>query len=211
MDAEDVEDGALAGLVTHVAPGWGGPLRGPDGRVRDDAAFWRELFASAGLGEPRLVCQHTGWGFMDRDPARRWCPPYFNLGVLAGTVDVMRRLGAVIFDELAQVEAYVDTVFRCQLAVTLALARTGTPWRELPLRLNFPNDPAFAAAYPDEAADVRILHYLRTGELDRWRLATSRAELDALVARDDLSPINGLLRDRVAALRPTLLEGLADA
>lgn len=204
----ELGDGALAGLVTHVAPGWGGPLPYTDGRPRDDGRFWEELYESAGLPAPRKVCQHTGWGFMDHDPRRRTCPPYFNLGVLAADRATMARVGSRVFEEMANVERHVDTVFRCQLAVTLALARTGTPWRELPPRFNFPNDAAFARAYPEEADRVAILHYLRGDELDRWRLATSAGELDAFLARTDLSPVNELLRDRLAGLRGELAEGL---
>ena len=37
--------------------------------------FWHELYASAGLGEPQLVCEHPLWGIVDDEPARRRCPP----------------------------------------------------------------------------------------------------------------------------------------
>ncbi|MDW5593666.1 hypothetical protein VSS74_04920 [Conexibacter stalactiti] len=199
----ELGDRALAGLVAHVSPAWAG-TPAYTGAITDDARFWDGLYASAGLGTPPLACRHTGWSVMDGDPARRDCPPYFNLGVLAGTRDVVARLGSRIYAEMAEVDRYVDSVFRCQLAVTLALSRTGVAWRELPPRLNYPNDERFAAAYPGDAADVRILHYLRGDEIDRGSLATSRAQLDAFLARTDLSPSNELLRSRIAALADQL-------
>jgi hypothetical protein len=204
----ELGDGALAGLVAHAAPtAFGRPAYVEDDG-RDDGDFWSGLYASAGLPPPALACRHPGWGFLDTDPARRSCPPYFNLGVLAGTRDAVARVGARIYDELDAVQRYADTVFRCQLAVTLALARTGVPWRELPLRFNFPNDERFADASPNDAADIRILHYLRSEQFDRSALARTSAELDDFLHRTDLSPTNLHLRDRVAELRDELVVDL---
>jgi hypothetical protein len=204
----ELGDGALAGLVAHAAPTtFGRPAYvADDGRA--DGDFWSGLHASAGLEPPALACRHSGWGFMDTDPERRDCPPYFNLGVLAGTRETVARVGARIYEELDAVRRYADTVFRCQLAVTLALARTGAPWRELPVRFNFPNDERFAQAYPDDAADIRILHYLRDEQLDRSALARTGAELDAFLSRSDLTPTNSHLRDRVAELRDAVVGDL---
>jgi hypothetical protein len=191
---------ALAGLVAHISPS---PSEIP--RAED---FWRELFVHAGLPEPRLDCEHSGWDFMEDDPARRRCPPYFNLGVLAGSRDVMRRLGEHVLDDMRRVDERLDTVFRCQLAVALALARTGTLAHALAPRWNFPNDERFARAYPHEVTDVRILHYLRSGEIERWSLATTADELERFLARTDLSPTNALLQARVRELAQELLPDL---
>src|SRR6185436_18794642 len=63
--------GAIGGVVTHISP------------FHDGSAGWGRLYGASGLGEPKLTCEHTGWSIMDDDPARRYCPPYFNLGMLA--------------------------------------------------------------------------------------------------------------------------------
>jgi hypothetical protein len=200
---------ALAGMVAHVAPIVAGPAYfayvGPP--PPDDEDLWDGLYASAGLGPPARPCQHTGWGLMDTTPERRYCPPYFNLGVLAATADVMTQLGRVVFDEMAAVSRYVDTIFRCQLAVTLAIERTHVSWRELPLRMNFPNNDEFFDAHPDDASDIRILHYMRGDQVDRWALASTQQELDAFLARTDLSPVNRVLQDAVRSLRAELVSG----
>ena len=201
----ELGDGALAGLIAHVAPATGHPLE--DDSLPGDERFWEQLFAGAGLPSPALGCEHTGWGFMDDDPQRRRCPPYFNLGVLAGSREAVARLGTRVFEEMALVDRQLDTSFRCQLAVTLALARTGGPWRELPLRFNFPNDERFARAYPAAAADVRILHYLRDAELRRGELLGSAGALDAFLAREDLSPVNARLQLGLRELRDELTAG----
>ncbi|HXE44444.1 MAG TPA: sulfotransferase domain-containing protein [Conexibacter sp.] len=186
---------ALAGFVAHLSPA------APD---TDPVRFWNELHTSAGLAPPALSYRHSGSPFLDADPARAPCPPYFNLGVLAGSRDVMTTLGSVLFDEMAGVQRRLDTVFRCQLAVTLALARTGTPSHALAPRWNFPNDERFARAYPDDAADVRILHYLREDQIDRGSIAAGPERLDAFLARRDLTPVNRLLQRQIGALRGEL-------
>lgn len=225
----ELGDGALAGLVAHAPPRWRragasrasllrarvgdrlSPLaRRAVGLGRHAPAGWQKLYAAANLPAPRLSCEHPGWGISVKDPRARRCPPYFNLGVLAGSRDVMNALGEHIFAELETVNRYLVSPFRCQLALTLALERTRIPWRVLPLRLNFPNFERYREAHPAEAADVRILHYLAQDEVDRARIATSSAELESFLSRRGLSPMNRLLQERVRALREELEPGLAD-
>jgi hypothetical protein len=194
--------GALAGLVDHASPK--APVKVDGDWRHDDTAFWNYLYAAVGLPEPELTCQYSGWGLIDTDPALRWCPPYFNHGVLAGSRDVMGALGEVVMAELRAVDNAVKSRFKAQLAVTVALERTGSPWRPLPLRLNFPNDERFCEAYPQDAADIRTLHYLRTDQIDRKNIATSASALNAFLARPDLSSTNRLLQDRVRELREEL-------
>jgi hypothetical protein len=198
----DLGRGALAGLVDHASPK--APVKVNDAWRTDDKAFWSYLYAAVGLPEPELTCEYSGWGIIDKDPALRRCPPYFNHGVLAGTSDVMVALGEVVVAELEAVDNAVKSRFKAQLAVTVALERTGVAWRRLPLRLNFPNDERFGAAYPQDAADIRVLHYLRTDEVDRKNIATSPSAFSAFLARTDLSPTNKLLQERVRELREEL-------
>jgi hypothetical protein len=197
---------AIAGAVGHVSPEVHAPAF-RDGVERRGRGFWDDLYVLAGLTEPALECEHTGWGITDHDPSRRFCPPYFNLGVLMARADVTRRLGEVIFDEMARVHRYVDTRFRCQLALTLAVERTRTQYLELPVRWNFPNHMGFWETWPDEAADLRLLHYgyAAPPEFDREVDTDSEANLARFAERSGLSPVHELLRDRVASVADALL------
>jgi hypothetical protein len=197
----------IGGVIAHVSP-MGVDIDHFGGKTLSPEEMWDEFYRAAGLPPHPLVCEHTGWGFMDPEPSRRWCPPYFNLGVLAAPSDVMERLGAVIFDELATVNRHVETFFRCQLALMLAIARTSTPWVELPMRFNFPNVHGFVERYPADAKDVRILHYMRDDQVDRNRDFITPSDVDALLARTGLSPVNALLQERVAAVRTELTQAL---
>ncbi|MEA2495930.1 MAG: hypothetical protein QOJ29_3841 [Thermoleophilaceae bacterium] len=196
----------LGGCIAHVSPNFKGDLKFPEAAPPDER-FWDALFTSAELAAPVLEHEHPGWGYMDHAEARRHCPAYFNLGVLFARADVMRELGSVIFDELANVNRFVHTFFRCQLAVTLALARAEIPGTVLPMRWNFPNDEGFARMLPGEAGAARILHYLRQDEIDRYSIAIDQAAIDAFLARDDLHRMNRVLQARVRDLAEDLRSG----
>jgi hypothetical protein len=195
---ELAEHDAIGGRIAGVPP----EMTFHDGIARSGESFWDELHLHAGLIPPVLRAEHTDPALPDE---LRPCPPYFNLGVLAAGADTMARLGATIFRELDAVNSFGDSWYRCQLAVTLAIARTGCNWADLPLRWNFPNDDAFWHAYAEDRADVRILHYLRQGELDREGDMGSVAGVERLLERPALSPVHELLRGRVAAVRDELV------
>ena len=202
----DVADDGIAGAIAFNAPQ--PTVAYPPGDAPPPAEFWPWLFRHANLPEPELVCEHPGWGLRDRHPDHRMCPPYFNFGVLAAPASVMTTLGGVIYDEVATVRRTAPTVFQCQLGLALAVARTGVPWAELPLRFNFPNEDRLWRQYAAEAADVRILHYLRKHEIDRDDIFADRLRLQSFVDRRDLSPVNQLLQERVAEVADELAAGL---
>ncbi|MCW2974702.1 MAG: hypothetical protein JWN72_2975 [Thermoleophilia bacterium] len=193
----------FGGVVAHVAPAaFQVPFR--DGRIHDGADYWAQLHEAAGLDAPQLTSEHTGWGLMDADPARRWCPPYYNLGMLAGERGVMQRVGAQVMQQMATVESRIDTHFRCQLAVALALAATDTPSTDLSMRYNFPNDERFAGRYREALLDVRVLHYLRDGEFERERDTASLSALDSFLARPITSAVDSQLQRTLRSLRSGL-------
>jgi hypothetical protein len=209
LDADTLCTGPLDELPARVGRGIGGvmawvtPLLEPpafrSGVEPVEGRFWHDLFASAGLPEPALSEEHPAWRVMHKAPAHhRHAPPYFNLGMLAGSASAFAALGPTAMAELDVVDAFAHTRFRCQLALTLAAARTSTPLVPLPLRFNFPNSRWLWDGHPDER-DVRLLHYAETDEIDRDELRTL-ADLGALARRDGLTPPNALLRDRVQKL-----------
>lgn len=196
-------DHSLAGLVAHVSPFKGHPEHAAP-------ALWARIFASAGLGTPPFVCEHTGWPVApqnQKDSTERHCPPYFNLGMLVAPADVMHAIGAVIYDEMAAVDRVIATPFRCQLALTLAIVRLGIPWEPLAMRYNYPNDQPIASQYIDDLVDVRLFHYLRVAALDKSRDFVSPESVGAMLARTDLEGVN---REMARHLRPVHAVVLAD-
>jgi hypothetical protein len=195
-DSPVTETGGIAGLIAHVAPFEEAPLQA-----------WTELTEAAGLGKPPLVARHSGWGVMDWAPERQFAPPYFNLGVLFCSSDAARALAARLYEEMEIVNSVRTTVYRCQIALTLAIVRLGIPWYELPLRLNFPNDLGFWRGYPAEAARVQLMHYLREDEINRTSDFADDDALRAAVARPVENPLTRMLQERIRTL---LLETSSD-
>ena len=186
LAAELLAAPAVAGLPAHMSP--------------FDEAGWGALFAAAELPAPALDCAPSGAGFFPEAREQRM-PPYFNLGVIAAPRALMQRLGADLVGEMERVNAHVESYYRCQLAIPLALARQQLPWRALDVRYNFPNDRHFEQALPEAAADVRLLHYLRVGDaVSKSRDFNDAAAYAALLARDGLLGTDALLQQRLRAL-----------
>lgn len=198
--ARVIELDGIAGVPAYVSPTAATHLWRERGEGGPDGTVWNRLFAHAGLAEPVLTCEHPGFGVLDHDPERRRCPPYFNFGMLAATGGAVRRLGGVVFEEQARVEAFADTVYRCQLALTLALARTGTPSLAVSPRYNLPNLQPLWDSYPEEAADLRVLHYLGQDGFHKWDDLATDASVRGFLARRGLAPANERLRDILAEL-----------
>lgn len=181
-------DHALLSMMAHASP------------FRNHVQEWQNLFASYELSEPSFSFEHSGWGAMFTDSSRRFGPPYFNTGVVLARADVYERLYRPYTEALEFVRERLDSYFFEQIALTLALGKTGIPFDALPLRYNFPNQPTFEAAYPRELENVSLLHFLRTDTVDRERDFQSADDIRRLVNRSDLKGSNELLRRRVAEL-----------
>ena len=181
--------GAVCGVVAHVPP-------------LSRREQWQEIYNACGLGELKTPCQHTGWGYMFSDESLRYCPPYFNLGVLAAPSAAMRSIGSAIYDLMAAVDAVHRTMYRVQIAVSLAVTRFNLPFRALPFRWNFVNDPLLEALHADELGDVRIIHLLRRHQIHKDELFASLDNIEAMLARTDLRVINALAQRLLGELHP---------
>jgi hypothetical protein len=180
---------AVAGVIAHAPP-----VRGPS-----LGELWPRLCQSYGAPVPKAIHEYTGWNFMTED---QFTPVYFNFGMVLASASAMENLGREIIAADHFVSANLETFFRHQIALTLAIQRTGVSSRALPLRYNFPNDPQFDQKYTDELAQLRILHYLRREMVDRERDFASLGAVERLIARTDLIGSNEVLRVTLAELYP---------
>jgi len=180
---------AICGVVAHVPPL---PSQG----------HWRDIYLACGLGDVATPCEHTGWGYMFSDPALRFCPPYFNLGVLAAPASVMTRIGAEIYDLMSAVDRVEVTNYRVQLAVSLAVVKFALPYRALPFRWNFVNDPLLEALHAHELDHVKIVHLLRRHQIHKSEVFATFEGVEAMLARQDLRGINALAQRLLGELHP---------
>jgi hypothetical protein len=185
---------SIAGVMAHVPP------FAPD--------EWRTLFRQAELTEPELKYECSGWGVMLTDPKMRYCPPYFNTGVLAASRKALELLYDPYMASLQTVRSLHDTYFFEQIALTLALYRTGIKSHVLPLRYNYPNQQGFDVAFPDELNEIRFLHFLRTDTVNREDDFLNWAKMKKLSTRQDLTGSNEVFRKRLAQLMPQMWEDL---
>lgn len=191
--ARCLDEQTFAGVVAHATP------FEADGSL-SPAEHWQRLYESQRLPMPAFDFEHTGFGVMRKDPAARYCPPYFNLGMLIAPAEVMNRAGATLYEDMAAVERLYPTPFKCQIALTLSLARMRTKPLALPMRYNFANDQRLADKYPEELRQVRLFHFLRRhiASFDKVRDFADYPAVDAFLARSDLEGVN---REMWAALR----------
>jgi hypothetical protein len=189
----------IAGVMAHVAP------------FGDTAGAWNLLFQKQGLTPPAFTYEHSGWGLMDNDPARRYGPPYYNTGVLLAPAALLEKLYEPYMKALWSVRATLDSYFFEQIALTLALYSADIPFHVSPVRYNFPNQQAFDQRYPEELAHIRFLHFLRTDIVKREADFETLEATRALVARTDLTGSNELFRARVAQLLPAMIADRAGA
>jgi hypothetical protein len=178
---------ALCGVVAHLPPF---PRR----------QLWQDVYSVCGLGKLTTPCEHTGWGYMFSDESLRYCPPYFNLGVLAAPAAVMRSIGRDLYGLMAAVDVVHRTNYRVQIAVSLAVTRYALPFRAMSFRWNFANDPLLEAIHATEFHDVRIIHLLRKHQIHKDELYASLANVEAMLARTDLRGINALAQTLLGEL-----------
>jgi hypothetical protein len=121
---------------------------------------------------------------------------------------VAARIGEGIFRELDVVDGCLDTIFRCQLALTLAVERTETPVIAAPPRFNFPNDFRIWDHYTHDAADLRLLHICAWQQVNKAEAFVDESTIGAMLERTDVSVVNQLLQARVRELRDQVLDEL---
>jgi hypothetical protein len=180
---------AIAGVMAHVPPF----------ALRPEET-WETVFQKLGRSLPPDLHQHTGWGTMLRRPELRFSPIYYNFGAVFVSRNLCADLAAAYHSQLRIAEKADVGYFVGQLALTLAIYELDLPRIALPPRYNFPNDPLFEGSYPEDLADLRILHYLRLDQVERDMIWKSPEETVAFLNRRDLRPSNEALRRTVAKL-----------
>jgi hypothetical protein len=181
----------VAGTIAHTSPLIGSKL---------DPTDWARLFELFGLGEPRLAFEHTGWGYYFTDPRLRYCPAYFNYGVVAGPAQMIAEISPVSEAYLHQLRDTVGSPFDAQLALSLAIAKLSTPVQAMPLRYNMPNHPYLEALHATEVGPAVILHLLADIQFRRDETFSSLTALEAFLARNDLRLVSALAQDVIRAI-----------
>jgi hypothetical protein len=194
-----LDSGRFHGLIAHVCPFL-------EQRQRTGHEWWAYVAARAGLESPALSCEHTGYGLLYQNEEARYCPPYFNLGVLAAPASVMNTIGETIYQEMDHVTACLETVFRCQIGVALALLRQRLPSNCLRFRYNFPNYPVVMDHFPLELENVRILHYLASDTFRKHSDFAGVEQVEAFLQRREVGAVNQRFQQHLLPIHRQILQ-----
>jgi hypothetical protein len=175
------EQEVIAGLIAHVSP---------FEQAKREDLDWHGLWRLCGLGRPGLAYEHTGWGYLSTDERHRYCPAYFNYGVVAMPRDFAGRLAGVIDSIFTKVRGRVGTVYDAQIAFAVAIAQLGLPARALPMRYNFPNVPQLEALHAAEFPHASILHLLGQHQMTKSGMYENLESMRAFVSAPHLRVTN---------------------
>ena len=179
------DEPCIAGHMAHIPP----PsrfLEKSDLAARD---FWPFLFQEFSIPFPDELYLYS------RDLAGDFptAPAYYNLGFVALNWSALRILKNAIFDVRERLNKIIQSEMRCQIALTLISYKHAMKRHNLPAIFNAANDDAYLRHNRVRPDDIKVLHYLRTNELDRDSFLTDAGRATFLKANFH-NPVNQLLQ-----------------
>jgi hypothetical protein len=163
------------------------------------AEFWPWLFDRFGLDWPATTYRYS----MDARGSLPSAPVYYNLGFVALNAQALAIFGAQIAEVTRRLFALTESKMRSQMALTVIAYAAGMDIGTLPAEYNAANDLDHLRQNGLEAKDIRVLHYLRTDEIDRSEIFLPD-RIDAFLARKLVNPANVALQNVARDYRETL-------
>ncbi len=167
----------IAGVIGTYPP-WLG--RG-NGNV--DQERWCELFKLAGLPQPVFDCHHPGHGvYYPAGSGMQAGPVYYNFGFVLGTREAMNAIAKTFCRDYLLAADFLKSDLAAQVGLTLSIVRNRIGYEILPVRYNFWPDRTYYEAFPADAADLRILHYVLYGPFRKHHDTGSPADIAAWIS-----------------------------
>ena len=192
---------AVAGVVVHTAPF-------PRTKERTIRQTWEHTAQMILERSIEFPCRYTLRKSADaRDNETPFCP---NFGFVIGSRELMRNLRhdlcdfrnkiITLFPALPGEQVPPPHFFSAQIALALAIEKNRTPWRELPMRYNWPNDATADALYPGETSQIRVVHYLRRTQFKREGIFCEQESFEQFMQARFSDIGSQLLQERVRKL-----------
>jgi hypothetical protein len=153
---------AVRGHMAHLPP----PSDGHALPSSDSVEYWPTLFGRFGAPWPDQLFSYS----MDEGGRLPQAPAYFNLGFLACSPAALTIVGHQIFQLQRELMAALESYMRCQIAVCILSYKNGFDVGTLPAQYNAANDSLHMRNNYISDDDIRVLHYLRSDEIDRSRI-----------------------------------------
>jgi hypothetical protein len=186
---------AVRGHMAHLPPPLGIKSTAPSSAGSE---FWPWLFNLFDIPWPAATYRYS----MDVNGSLPVSPAYFNLGFVALNTKALPIFAAEIKEVTRRVTAATDSLMRCQIATTIIAHRAAIDIGTLSAAYNAANDVGHLEPNGLTVDQIRVLHFLRTDEIDRAELQLCL--IDGLLARRLTNPANIALQSLVREYRESL-------
>jgi hypothetical protein len=187
---------AIRGHMAHFMP----PSSGLSVPKSSTPEYWPYVFNAFGAPFPCELHYYS----MDADRSLPKAPAYFNLGFVALNSLALALYGKEIISFDRELNNVVQSHMRCQIALTVLGYRSRMDLGVLPAEYNAANDIAHLSTNDISMEDVRVLHYLRGDEVDRFNVLLPE-RIDEFLGRTLNNPANIRLQQLVREYRATEL------
>jgi hypothetical protein len=162
----------------------------------DDETRWPDLYRAAGLTPPAFEFPIPGHGTHYPLSGIPKAPAYFNFGFVIGRNEAMNAIRETFHSDYLVAHDFMQSILAAQAGLGLSITRHRLDAAALPLRYNFWSQGKYLANFPEEAEDIRVLHYLN-GPFRKHGDTDSIAAVKAWVASrvDTADPVERLLVD----------------
>jgi hypothetical protein len=162
----------------------------------DDETRWPELYRAAGLTPPPFDFPIPGHGSHYPLSGIAHAPPYYNFGFVVGRNEAMNAIRQTFRADYLVAHEFMQSILAAQAGLGLSITRHQLNAVALPVRYNFWTQDKYLARFPEEASDVRVLHYLN-GPFRKHDDTNSITDVQDWVARrsDSSDPVERLLAD----------------
>ena len=174
----------------------------------DDETRWPELYRAAGLTPPPFEFSIPGHGTHYPLSGIAKSPAYYNFGFVIGRTEAMNAIRQTFHSDYLIAHEFMQNILAGQAGLGLSITRHGLDAAALPLRYNFWSQGKYLANFPEEAEEVRVLHYLNgpfrkhgdndtIADVERWVAARSGTSdpVERLLA-DSLGKVVGKIAAR---------------
>lgn len=182
----------VAGVQAHYSP-----------FVPPSQMTWQQLLDA--IGQPASLCDQRY--SLDVYGEHGLAPRYFNYGFVAFNAAAFRliapayeRYAALAMDKMP------GSPFFAQIGLTLAMLDNGVEIIGLGHEYNCANDDRMSEHDLVELSDIRIIHYLRTGEFDRHNFLCDREKYEEFSGIEKRNIISERLRQHVLAIPDAFVE-----
>lgn len=186
---------AMCGHMAHFPP----PVSGEGVPAAHSFSFWPWLFNEFGMSPASKTYPYS----MDEASSLPRAPAYFNLGFVVMNSATLPIMDTAIFEVERRINALTKSHMRCQIAITIIAHQMGIDIGVLPASYNAANDLGHFEANGLTVDEIRVLHYLRTDEIDRSSMLLPN-KIDTFLKQRLSNPINIALQNLVRSYRESL-------